>query len=215
MRHSYSELYVMDAQLQLATIFDYLTNVYNIKIKDFLTILSISQNLERLENGDPGLISGKSGVEIVDEYLYFFGQKKKNYNPSLSKSREYWLGYYLAYYQWYSGRRYFDIFRYVSIDEMLDMYHPYHEMDVMKFVEALDERIGQARGETKLKKYREYIGMSQSELSKSSGVSLRSIQLYEQRKNDIDKAQGHTLYKLARALRVSIEDLLEDPGIQK
>ena len=41
--------------------------------------------------------------------------------------------------------------------------------------------------------------------------SLRSIQMYEQRNNDIDKAQGHTLYKLSLALGCEIEDLLESP----
>ena len=215
MSKSYSELYVGDAQLQLAAAFDYL-NFLNIKIIDFFTHLKLSGNLELMENGNPSLLSGKSGVEIVDDYLHMFGKKKKDYKPSLSKSREYWLGYYLAYYQWYSGRRYFDIFRYVSIEEMLDMYHPYHEMDIMKFVDELDCRISSCpKSQTNLKKFRSIIGMSQSELAESSGVSLRSIQLYEQRKNDIDKAQGHTLYKLARALKVSIEDLLEDPGVNK
>ena len=42
-----------------------------------------------------------------------------------------------------------------------------------------------------------------------SGVSLRSIQMYEQRQNNIDKAQAHTLYKLSVALGYDIEDLLE------
>lgn len=37
-------------------------------------------------------------------------------------------------------------------------------------------------------------------LANISGVSLRSIQLYEQRVNDIDKARCHTLYKLLRKL---------------
>jgi len=66
--------------------------------------------------------------------------------------------------------------------------------------------------ETKLKKVREAAGLSQSELAKKSGVSLRSIQMYEQRQNNIDKAQGHTLYKLSVALGCDIEDLLERPN---
>ena len=49
------------------------------------------------------------------------------------------------------------------------------------------------------------------ELAKKSGVSLRSIQMYEQRKNDIDKAQVHTLYKLDATLSCGIGDLLERP----
>ena len=64
-----------------------------------------------------------------------------------------------------------------------------------------------------MRKIRESRQISQSELSKMSGVSLRSIQLYEQKVNDIDKAQAQTLYKLAHALGCSIEDLLENPEV--
>ena len=39
--------------------------------------------------------------------------------------------------------------------------------------------------------------------------------MYEQRKNDIDKAQGQILYKLAVTLGCSIEDLLEMPMVEK
>ena len=51
--------------------------------------------------------------------------------------------------------------------------------------------------------------MSQQELSKKSNVSLRSIQLYEQRQKSIDKAQAITLYRLAQTIGCQIEDLLE------
>jgi len=33
--------------------------------------------------------------------------------------------------------------------------------------------------------------------------------MYEQRRNDINKAQSETLYKIAKVLGCSIEDLLE------
>lgn len=55
-------------------------------------------------------------------------------------------------------------------------------------------------------------GMSQSELAEASNVKLRSIQMYEQRVNDIDKAQAQTLYKFSRVLGCHIEDLLENPN---
>jgi len=54
-------------------------------------------------------------------------------------------------------------------------------------------------------------GLSQAELAKISGVGLRSIQMYEQRVNDIDKAQAQTIYKLSRVIGCSMEDLLEKP----
>lgn len=65
--------------------------------------------------------------------------------------------------------------------------------------------------ECRLKKLRENRGLSQSELARASGVSLRSIQMYEQRVNDIDKAQAQTVYKLSRVIGCTMEDLLEKP----
>ena len=62
---------------------------------------------------------------------------------------------------------------------------------------------------TKLKKIRTAAGFSQSQLAELSGMSLRSLHHYEQGTRDINKAQGQTLLTLARALNVTIEDILE------
>jgi transcriptional regulator with XRE-family HTH domain len=62
-----------------------------------------------------------------------------------------------------------------------------------------------------LKQIRESRGISQTELAEKSGMNLRSIQMYEQKVNDIDKAQSQSLYKLSRVLGCGIEDLLENP----
>ena len=53
------------------------------------------------------------------------------------------------------------------------------------------------------------IGMSGIELANRSGVSLRSIQMYEQRNKDINKAQSGFLASISRTLGCRIEDLLE------
>ena len=214
MRHAYSELYVNDAQTLLASAFDYLANYQNVPIDTLFAFLKMSNKLERLENGDPHLISGMSGEEFVLDTIPILDQSII-YEPKVNKSREYWLGYYLAYYQWYTAKPYFSILNKISIKQMLDMYPTYHEMDERQFVDALNEKINEIAGDTNLKRYRLLAKMSQSELAYISGVSLRSIQLYEQRKNDIDKAQGHTLYKLAKALHIPIEKLLENPNEDK
>ena len=52
-------------------------------------------------------------------------------------------------------------------------------------------------------------GLSQKELAETSGVALRMIQLYEQKQNDINKAQASSLQSLAQALGCKIEDLFE------
>lgn len=51
--------------------------------------------------------------------------------------------------------------------------------------------------------------MTQAELARRSGVSLRSIQMYEQRHKDINKASVETVYRLAKVFSCVVEDLLE------
>ena len=52
-------------------------------------------------------------------------------------------------------------------------------------------------------------GLTQKKLSEDSGVSLRMIQLYEQKKQDINKAGAQSLVQIARVLGCDVEDLLE------
>lgn len=62
---------------------------------------------------------------------------------------------------------------------------------------------------TNLKKIREASGFSQAKLAEESGVSVRMIQHYEQGVKDINNAAALTVYRLAQALSVTVEDLLE------
>ncbi len=60
-----------------------------------------------------------------------------------------------------------------------------------------------------LKRIRTTYGCTQAELAKRSGVSLRSIQMYEQHNKDINKASAETVLSLAKVLGCTMEDLLE------
>ena len=89
------------------------------------------------------------------------------------------------------------------------MYHPFHEMDISCFCEEMDRLYRKANPDTALAQRRRNTGMTQKELSLSSGVSFRTIQQYEQRQKDINKAQAETLLRLSRSLFCNMEDLLE------
>lgn len=62
---------------------------------------------------------------------------------------------------------------------------------------------------TNLKRIRTVYGCSQAELASLSGVSLRSVQMYEQRHKDINKAGAETVFRPAKALGRTVEDLIE------
>lgn len=213
MTRAYSESYLSDAKDRLSQFFDYLINDCGMKADWVATIFLSSGYAEQFERGNPAILAGMSGIELARAVVKTTYKKKKLPEPGYAEglSPEYWAGWALAEYQWYSGRRFRVIFEHVRLSEIIPMYSVYHEMDISKFIETMDERCSTELPECRLKKLRESRGLSQAELAKISGVSLRSIQMYEQRVNDIDKAQAQTIYKLSRVIGCTMEDLLEKP----
>ena len=157
------------------------------------------------------MISGKSGYElaevvILESYPNFpFPKPVYRYE----RTPEYWAGWALAQYQFESSRSFKDILTTVPLSEWISMYPLYHEMDITRVIEAIDAKMKERQKETKLQRYRKANQLSQSELAKLSNTNIRSIQLYEQRVNDINKAHAETLYDLSKVLHCSMEDLLE------
>lgn len=93
--------------------------------------------------------------------------------------------------------------------EIRNMYEVYHEMDLAHFVERLDELWNQHYPETNLKRIRDLAGLSQRELAELSGVSVRQIQLFEQRQRDINQTRAIDVLRLSRVLGCKNEELLE------
>ena len=62
---------------------------------------------------------------------------------------------------------------------------------------------------TPLARIRANRGMTQQELATASGVSLRMIQLYEQRRNDLSKASVSVVLALAHVLGCEPQDLVK------
>ena len=93
--------------------------------------------------GDPFVVWGKSGIEITYDILekdksdYLKALEEKGRNEALSK--EYWAGWALAYYQWLSGKTFQEINKKVPFTSIINMYHPYHEMDILQFCDRMEE----------------------------------------------------------------------------
>ena len=211
MTHAYQEIYLSNAQAMLGDAFDYGINACHIPGSSFVKLFAASTISKRLENGEPSYLSGKSGIEVAREILAETTGKVPDAAPQehFGRSREYWIGWAVAYYQWFSGRSYSDIFQVVSFEELQKMYDPLHEADITKFADILDARMREFFADTSLKRIRAAYGCTQAELAKRSGVSLRSIQMYEQRNKDINKASAETLLRLSRVLGCTMEDLME------
>ncbi len=87
------------------------------------------------------------------------------------------------------------------------MYNPYHEMDIMQFVDAIEEKANDHQ-KSQLKRLRLYAGLTQKELSERTDIPLRTIQQYEQGQKDISHARADSIVKLAKALYCNVEDII-------
>lgn len=214
MIRAYDNFYLEDAMTNMADVLDYVANDCcldkDVFFKDFIA----TGLADSFGKGVPKVVSGMSGAELAQEVFRLSNHEKYlNAFPSpgtrLDRTPDYWCGWVLAYYQWFTGESFDSIHKQFSFAFIESLYSTLHEAPEDKFVDTLLQRRASVNPPTKLKTLRKAIGMSQQELSKKSNVSLRSIQLYEQRQKSIDKAQAITLYRLAQTIGCQIEDLLE------
>ena len=211
MTHAYREIYLSKAQAALGDAFDYAVNVCKFSGTDFIKLFVASSISKRMENGEPTYLAGKSGIELVVEVVAETTKKDLSAKPHehFGRSKEYWIGWAVAYYQWYSGRKYSDIFKVIPFESLQAMYHTLHEADISRFVDIANAKMRDYFPETNLKRIRTAYGYTQAELAHRSNVNLRSIQMYEQRNKDINNASVETVYRLAKALGCTMEDLIE------
>ena len=213
MMNAYSELYLDDAMCNLGDMLEYAVCDLGYDPDRFWDWFISSGIAEKFEKGNPKYIAGMSGFELAEAVLKETNIKWEKKEPACIEFRgkEYWGGWILAYYQWITGKRFEDIVKGgLPISKILSMYI-LHEADESKFVESANRIMSRNEQERKTKLYqiRKARGFTQQQLSDASGVTLRMIQLYEQRQNDINKAQVHVVVNLAKVLGCDVEDLLE------
>lgn len=211
MIHAYDNQYLDDAMKCLGEAMDYAVNSCQIEMDEFLNLFIGTGYAEQFAAGVPKYVSGVSGTELVMDVLTKSGtdidfpqaQIDYDYSP------QYWCGWILAYYQWYTGRSFKEIQKHITMQEIEKLYPALHEASEKKFVDIINRKIRKKNLPTRLQALRKISGYSQRELAEKVGVNLRTLQQYEIRAKDINKAAGATLLSLSKALGCRVEDLLE------
>ena len=216
MIHAYDEQYLHDAMKNLGEAFDSAVNDCGIEADKFLDMFIAGGIADQFGEGVPRFVSGMSGIELVWEVAARSGWKREfpESETVYDCSQEYWCGWILAYYQWYTGRSFRNIRQYISMHEILKLYPTLHEAAEDRFVDTVNRIIRRKNPPTQLQILRRSTGYSQKKLAEKSGVTLRMIQQYEQRAKDINKASAINLAALAQTLGCKVEDLLE-PGLDE
>lgn len=211
MTHAYDEIHLDDAMETLGGAVEYATLFCNMDGQEFLDLFITSGIADEYGRGNVKFISGMSGIELARHILEKCGKKSSDIAemPYIDYPPEYWIGWILAYYQWYTGKTFTSICKKISYENLYNLYGVLHEADPNKAVDVFNN-IMQKSSETNLARLRKESNLSQSELARVADISIRSIQLYEQRKTDINKAQYNHLKSIAKALGCIPEDLLEE-----
>ena len=208
---AYDESYLPNAQNILGHAADFAIITLGLSPYTFSSAFCVSTVSKQFANGNPRYVAGMSGCELVrlvleETHTAFTDTEDVMY---LDKSSEYWAGWVLAFYQWYSAFSFMDILTAVPLSRIISMYPVYHEMDVTQFSDHMDALMKESVPSTRLRTMRNNCGLSQAELAAVSGVALRQIQLFEQRQRDINCAAAITILKLSRSLHCRMEDLME------
>ena len=211
MIHAYNDMYLSDARRVLAGSFDHAVYTFGTELSEYYHYFVKSDLADRFERGDPFVVSGRSGIELARDVIERMRGEEISFVPFYhdNRSPEYWVGWALAYYQWYTDCSLRLLDEEVPIEVVLTMYDKYHEMDIMQFADRIDEIFKEKYPFTRLKYKRLNCNLSQSELARNSGVALRQIQLFEQRQRNINNASAITLLKLSRTLSCKMEELIE------
>lgn len=208
---SYDYNYLEIAMKNLGEAFDYAKNGYNLDMDKFMDMFITSGYSKMFEDGNPKILIGISGSELVLNVFEQCGYKVDIKSPqnNFDYSPEYWCGWIIAYYQWKTCLTFKYIHSQISMQDILSLYPTLHEASEDKFVDVINERIKNKIKTTRLQQIRKICGLSQNELSKKSGVNLRTLQQYELGTKDINKASASSVYALAKTLNCNVEDLLE------
>lgn len=205
---AYDEMYLSFFMNSMGLMLDYacVDNDYN---PDTFFRMFIDSGIARLvEIGDVSIISGKSGIEIANMVFEYYGLDDALFTPTIkhNKTEIYWCGYVLAYYQWYSSKRFIEIWEHLSLLELKDLYYPYHEADISKIVEIIDKKINKI-DKKPLQELRLAKGLTQKELAKRANMDISQIQRLEYGERKTENLSLKTAINLAFALGVDVKEL--------
>ena len=208
--HLNDGLYDLEMREKLGVFFDIAVDRCGLRGQEAAELFVASGLAEQFERQNPGFVAGKSGAELV---LWAFEQccqdctlEDGTYTPI---SPDYWVGYMLALFQISTGWPYARVFERMSYADLREMYHWCMDKSEEEVVEQILAELRKRPAGRRLRKVRKAAGLTQKQLAERTGVSMRSIQQYEEGKKDINKAAVGSVHKMSLVLGCCMEDLLE------
>lgn len=203
---SYDESYLPHAMNLMSSMLECAVDYFHQDADRFFHLFLLSPMCGQFESGDPALLQDHTGLELCCMALGKLDPP--SYVPSIEEHTPLsWAVRSLTYCQWYMNRTFCEIVLCAPLSDILSWYSDLHDKSTEEFIHAVAARL--RKRPTNLELFRRREGLSQRQLSVRTGVSLRSIQLYEQRQNDLYKAQYNTLSALAKIFHCTSDDLMD------
>lgn len=216
----------------LGRMLDYSVYSLHIDADSMMDLFAASGTASLFARGDMRTIAGGSGIELAYSVLEKSGLPYERVLPrhTVSFSNEYWCGHALAYAQWATGLRFEEIVQRRPASALIagcakerlalleslppDISDGDKAAALKRFgsefaLKTAESILSEDRSDTRLKALRIKNGLSQSALAKASDVPVRTIQQYEQRQKDINKAHFEYIVRLSAALNCDPADLFE------
>ena len=209
MRIAYQKSKLNETEYLLGDYFNIAINGYYQSPKKAYKRLLVSKYGNLISKGNSAIISGKTGHELFYDITLETTKTyeiKKNLLLS-SNTKEFWAGWILAYLQWATARSFDNIYEILPFERIIKMYYPYHEMDERRFVDDVTNKFFNEK--TNLKRIRKRNKLTQKELALKSNVSIRTIQMLEQKQNDVNQTEAINLFNISKILNCKMEDLLD------
>ena len=214
---------------------DFAVHSLHMKADEFMDLFIASGTAALFERGDIRITCGMSGIELAYEVLERSGIETERIRTryTTGESSEYWCGAAICIAQQISGVSFSTIMDQCSVSGMIAEFDdkkkellsslPWNIDESSRRSAVLDaglefceetavliaDQLTKPGSETRLRHYRRKSGLSQSQLAAESGIPVRTIQQYEQRQKDINKAALESIIKLAAALSCEPELLFE------
>lgn len=146
MARAYKKTYLNGAMRNLAVMMDCGVRKYGFMIDDFYDRFLSCEVSHQFAKGNPRYLVGMSGAELADEVVLATGGTVLNENDgTYMVGPEYWTGWVLAYYNWFSRRSFSFMNRKgLSVNKIMGMYYPLHEADLSKFADIADSIIAKS-----------------------------------------------------------------------